>query len=78
GLIGDTFGLRNIGVIMGATNVAWGIGSAVGPAVGGIIFDASGNYSVAFLSGAIATFITAVLIALIGREKSIYADKGLG
>ncbi|MFC2014303.1 MFS transporter [Chloroflexota bacterium] len=77
-LVSDIFGLRSIGVIMGALNVAWGIGSAVGPAVGGLIFDVSNNYSVAFLAGAIAVLISAVFIALIRQETTGYVDKELG
>ncbi len=67
-LIGDTFGLRSIGVIMGTLSVAWGIGSAIGPAVGGFVFDASKNYSVAFLAGALAMLLVALLTALIRKE----------
>ena len=67
-LIGDSFGLRSIGVIMGTLNVAWGIGSAIGPAVGGFVFDASKSYSMAFLAGALAMLIAALLVALIRKE----------
>jgi len=67
-LIGETFGMRSIGVIMGALNVAWGIGSAIGPALGGLIFDASKSYSTAFLIGALAMLTVALLIALVRRE----------
>ena len=69
-LIGDTFGMRSIGVIMGTLNVAWGIGSAVGPAVGGLIFDLGNSYSVAFLAGALAMLTVALLLALTRREVS--------
>jgi len=68
GLIGDSFGLRSIGVIMGTLNVAWGIGAAIGPAVGGFVFDASKSYSMAFLAGALAMLIAALLVALIRKE----------
>lgn len=75
-LIGDTFGLRSIGVIMGTLSVAWGIGSAIGPAVGGFVFDASENYSTAFLMGAVAMLITALLIVLVRRESIKIFDGG--
>ena len=65
-LIGDTFGLRSIGVIMGMLNVAWGIGSAVGPAIGGLVFDVSNSYSIAFLAGALTMLVVSLLVALIG------------
>lgn len=35
-LVGDTFGMRDIGMIMGALQVNWGIGMIIGPAVGGL------------------------------------------
>jgi len=69
-LIGDIFGLRSIGVIMAILNVAFGIGAAIGPAVGGLVFDASESYSTAFLVGALAMLITALLIVLIRREST--------
>ena len=53
-LIGDIYGLSSIGVIIGAMTVGWGIGAAIGPAAGGLIFDASQSYFVAFLIGALA------------------------
>jgi len=66
-LIGDSFGLRNIGVIMGTLNIAWGIGAATGPAIGGLIFDVTGSYAAAFSIGATAMLAVALLIALSKR-----------
>jgi len=68
-LIGDTFGLRSIGVILGMLNVAWSVGAAMGPAIGGLVFDVSNSYSVAFAAGALAMLTVALLIALTRREK---------
>jgi len=67
-LIGDSFGLRNIGVIMGTLNIAWGIGAATGPAIGGLIFDVTNSYATAFSIGATAMLVVALLIALSKRE----------
>lgn len=64
-LIGDVFGLSRIGVIIGALVVGWGAGAAIGPAVGGYIFDVNGNYILAFLVGAAAMLTAAVLILLV-------------
>ncbi len=69
-LIGDTFGLRNIGMILGMLEIGWGIGSAIGPAIGGIVFDISKNYSMAFLGGAAAMLVTTLLITLLRQERS--------
>ncbi|GAI54043.1 unnamed protein product [marine sediment metagenome] len=46
----------------------WGIGAAIGPAVGGLIFDVSNSYVMAFLIGALAMLVTALLVALTRRE----------
>ena len=75
-LVGDIFGLRSIGIIMSILNVAWGIGSAIGSAVGGFVFDASKNYSMAFLAGALAMLIVALLIVLIRRETEKTFESG--
>jgi len=62
---GNIFGLRHIGVIMGALNVGWAIGAALGPASGGYIFDTSGSYIPAFSAGMAAALIIVVLILLV-------------
>ena len=67
-LIGDTFGLSRIGAILGTLEVGFGVGAAVGPAIGGLIFDVSGSYFMAFLLGALAMGIVTLLITLIKRE----------
>ena len=67
-LIGDVFGLGRIGAIFGILDIGWGIGAALGPAMGGLIFDISGNYSAAFLIEALSILIMCLLIASIRRE----------
>lgn len=67
-LVGDIFGLRNMGIIMGILNIAWGVGSAVGPFIGGFIFDATNSYATAFLLGTLTLLLTALLLALIRQE----------
>jgi len=66
-LIGDIFGLRHFGALIGATSVAWGIGAAVGPTLTGYIFDIYGSYVTAFLAGMAAMLIIAVLVLLTRR-----------
>lgn len=68
-LIGDIFGVRSIGAIMGAIAVGWTIGAAIGPAVGGIVFDVSGSYLTAFAIGAVSMLIAALFVALISSER---------
>jgi OFA family oxalate/formate antiporter-like MFS transporter len=69
-LIGDTFGLHNLGAIMGMLVVGWGIGAAFGPAVGGFIFDVCENYFMAFMIGALAMMVAASFIALTKKETA--------
>ena len=73
-LIGDTFGLRNIGSILGVLEVGFGTGGAIGPVIGGLIFDVNNSYTVAFLIGALVIFISTLLIALIRQETDRNLD----
>lgn len=66
-LIGDVFGTRNLGAIMGVMSAGWSLGAAGGPAIGGFIFDASGSYGMAFVWGAGAMFAATVLMALVRK-----------
>lgn len=69
-LIGDIFGMHNIGIIMGTLQVTWGIGMIIGPAIGGVVFDVSNSYFMAFLAGALAMLAVSLLLALTRRETS--------
>jgi MFS family permease len=73
-LIGDVFGTRSLGAIMGMMSAGWALGAAIGPAMGGYIFDASGSYFAAFATGAFAILISALFVALIKRRKD-YDDE---
>jgi MFS family permease len=64
----DTFGLHNIGLITGTLSIGWGIGAAVGPIIGGVIFDVKQSYSIAFLLVTGIMLTAALLTTLIKRE----------
>jgi len=66
-LIGDIFGTRSLGPIMGMMTAGWAFGAAIGPSIGGFIFDMSGNYFMAFAAGATALFVVVCLLSLIKR-----------
>jgi MFS family permease len=68
-LIGDVFGMRSIGAIMGVMSAGWSLGAASGPAIGGFTFDAFGNYFTAFSLGAGAMFIATLLVVLVKGDK---------
>jgi MFS family permease len=70
-LIGDTFGVSKIGSILGVLEIGFGAGAATGPVIGGLIYDVRGNYFLAFLLGALAMMVIALLIALIRKETEI-------
>ena len=68
--VGDIFGMRSLGAIMGILTAGFALGAAIGPATGGYIFDVSGSYIMAFAAGAISIFIAACLIASIRKVSS--------
>jgi len=67
-LISDTFGVKNIGAVLGLMEIGFGIGAATGPAVGGYIFDVSGNYTAAFIIAAVAMLVATLLVIMVRRE----------
>ncbi len=75
-LIGDVFGLRHMGVILGVLIVGWSAGAAAGPALGEYAFDVQGDYFVAFLAGAAAMTLAAAFIILVRRPPGVYEQPG--
>lgn len=67
-LIGDIFALTKIGAIFGILELGWALGAALGPLIGGFIFDTTGSYYGAFLIGAITMLAACVCIGLVKRE----------
>ena len=68
-LISDTFGVGRIGTILGVLEVSFGFGAAVGPVIGGYIFDVSGSYSMAFLLWTLAMLTVALVALFVRRER---------
>jgi MFS family permease len=66
-LIGDVFGMRSIGVIMGTMSAGWALGAAIGPAIGGYTYDVSGHYVTAFGTAAAVLLVATFLAALVKR-----------
>ena len=66
------FGTKSVGSIFSLINVAYQAGMALGPLLAGFIFDATGNYYMAFLSTAIATaivFVFSLALTSPGRKS---------
>jgi MFS family permease len=60
-IVADLFGVRYLGAILGAMDTSFGIGSALGPAAAGFIFDLRHSYTLAFLIAAIFIVVSLVL-----------------
>ncbi|HLC40236.1 MAG TPA: MFS transporter [Methylomirabilota bacterium] len=57
----EIFGTRSIGAVMGMLSFHWRLGGALGPAVAGFIYDATGSYALAF--GLAATSLAGSFVA---------------
>ncbi len=70
-LVGDTFGVRHLGMIMGILEVAWVIGASLGPLLAGYIYTATGTYRLAFvLLVAASVIVIAVILFLRSPQKN--------
>ena len=67
-LVGEAFGLTAIGKILGVLEIGFLIGAAIGPVLGGLIFDVSNSYTVAFIIMVTSVLARILLVALIKRE----------
>jgi MFS family permease len=68
-IIGDTFGMTNLGAITGTLVVGFSLGAATGPTLGGFIFDATQSYFISFLVGAGAASLAVIFLALTRKEN---------
>jgi OFA family oxalate/formate antiporter-like MFS transporter len=61
-LMVDYFGTRHIGSLVGVYYTGAGIGSLIGPWLAGAIFDRTGSYVPAILTGAVTAAAGAVMV----------------
>ena len=66
-MVGECFGLRAFGKVLGLVTISATLGGAVGPVVTGRIFDVMGSYQVAFILHIIAFMAGAVAITFLRR-----------
>jgi MFS family permease len=64
----DMFGTRSIGVLIAILDIAFNIGAAVGPFIGGLVYDVFHSYNVAFIISAFFSLIAVFLISLLKGE----------
>jgi MFS family permease len=69
-LTGDMFGMHGIGEIMGWIGLAWILGAAIGPLLGGVIYDTYGRYFFAFLVGTICMSTVILLLSILTSLKT--------
>jgi sugar phosphate permease len=64
-IIGETFGIRAFGKIMGLLGIPYTIGMALGQVAGGKLFVSQNDYNMAFILFAFAFFFAGVAIVLV-------------
>jgi len=70
-IAGEIFELKSIGEIVGVQMLGVAIGGAIGPLLGGKVWDVTGNYFLAFIIGGICTIITLILLAFIRAPRKL-------
>jgi MFS family permease len=73
-LIGDVFGMRSIGAVIGTLAASWALGAAIGPAVGGFIYDIRGSYRIAFAVGAVSSLVATLFVVLIKKKTTVESN----
>ncbi len=68
-LVARQFGLKSLGVILGAIGMGFRLGAAVGPFVTGYIFDVMGSYQLALLLSATIAIVGLILATLLTPIK---------
>jgi MFS family permease len=69
-VIGRYFGTGAMATLMGVTMFTNGLGGALGPWVAGKIFDITGSYNGAFITGAVVALGSTLVVFLLKREDS--------
>ena len=69
-LIGRTFGLEDIGKILGVLEIGIFVGATLGPFLGGLIFDANSSYTLAFLIMA-GTVLARILLQILLKQETM-------
>ena len=65
----DKFGLKHLGTIYGTMFAVMPLGSGMGAALGGYLFDARGTYDLAIWSNLVLLVISTILILTIREKK---------
>jgi MFS family permease len=68
-MVSELFGLASMGAIMGVSMLITTLGPALGPVLGGAIFDRTGSYTAAFITGGISIIVALALIVILKVPK---------
>ncbi len=63
------FGLKSIGAVLGYAYLAWSAGAVAGPFLGGLIYDHTQSYDLAFVLGGALLLVAMLSIQLWGSHK---------
>jgi MFS family permease len=69
-LVGECFGLRAFGTVLGVVTISATLGAAVGPVVTGRIFDVMESYRLAFILHTVAFATSAAVLYFVRRRGS--------
>lgn len=70
-IIGQRFGMRNLGRVYGLLLIALVPGGAVGPVLAGRIFDATGSYASVFTLYVLGNVLAVAALALVRSERRV-------
>jgi MFS family permease len=75
-LIGECFGLRAFGKVLGVVMISATLGAATGPVVTGRIFDVMGSYHLAFILHIVSFTAAALAICFLRRPSLHFSPAG--
>lgn len=70
GAIGERFGTRAIGAVLGTTFVVHQLGAGIGVLAAGLVRDATGSYDAALLAAAAALLVGAALVTRVNAQPT--------
>jgi len=71
GIIGTYYGTKLLTQLIAITNVSMMCATALGPFMGGLVYDRTGSYSAAFIAGAVLFGIAALLYLAIRPPHTV-------
>ena len=66
------FGLKHFGSVLGAFQMVFFTGEAIGPVLAGFVYDQTGSYRLILTVLIVLSFISVPLIAMVKKPKIVY------